>query len=89
MILNDMPDLRDACPVCPPGFPAAALPAGPVTEANGGRLADYQCPACAAAWSTWWDRFGWPIERLIAPVAPEDATRHRDGLDAELRERAA
>ena len=89
MIPNDLPVLADACPVCDPGTAGAAPPIGSVTEVNGGRLTDHQCPGCATAWSTWWDRFGWPIERLIAPVAPEDATRHRDGLDAELRERAA
>jgi hypothetical protein len=89
MIPSDLPALIDACPVCPPGEPEASLPVGPVSEVNGGRVADYQCSSCETAWSTWWDRWGWVVERLIAPVSPEQADRHRADLAAELRREAA
>jgi len=85
MIPNDLPDLRDACPACPPGDAPAALPVTPAAEINGHRVADYQCTACETAWTAAFDRYGWPVERLIAPVAPEQAARHRDELAAELR----
>jgi hypothetical protein len=77
MIPNDLPALADACPVCPPGEADASLPVGPVTEVNGGRVADYQCSACETAWSAWSDRFGFVHDRLIAPVSPEQAEQHR------------
>ena len=89
MIRNDLPVLADACPVCPPGIPDAAQPIGPVLEVNGGRVADYQCPACETAWSAFFDRYGFPIgPRLIAPVTSEQAGRHRDSLAAELKRAA-
>jgi len=88
MIPNDLPVLADACPVCPPGIPDASLPIGPVLEVNGGRVADYQCSACETAWSAFFDRWGFPIDRLIAPVSSELAARHRDSLAAELKRAA-
>ena len=77
--------LIDACPVCPPGLPDASLPVGPVREVNGGRVADYQCSSCGTAWSAWFDRWNFAIDRLIAPVSPELAVRHRADLAAGLR----
>ena len=64
--------MTDACPVCQPGIPyaALALAAEPV---NGGTLASYECGTCMTAWQTWFDRYGWPMDRLIAPVAARAA----------------
>jgi hypothetical protein len=62
-------DPPDACPACPPGIPDAALPVGPVTEADGGLVADYECSSCGCAWSALFDEHWWPVERIIAPVA--------------------
>jgi hypothetical protein len=80
--------LADACPVCPPGIPDASLPIGPVLEVNGGRVADYQCSSCETAWSAFFDRWGFPIDRLIAPVTSEQAGRHRNVLAEALRSAA-
>jgi hypothetical protein len=74
----------DACPVCQPGIPDAALPLSS-EDANGGRVTDHQCASCGTAWSTFWDRHGWPIERLIAPVSPEQAAEHREVLERALK----
>ena len=67
--------IPDACPACPPGIPDASLPVGPVAEVNGGRVADYECACCGTAWSTWWDRYGFPLDRMTAPVSPSDRNR--------------
>ena len=67
MMILDPPD---ACPSCQPGIPDAALPLS-VTEAGDGRVADYQCASCGTAWTTLFDRHGWVVERLIAPVATD------------------
>ena len=88
-IPNDIPVLADACPACPPGIPDAALPVGPVAEVDGGRVADYECSSCGCAWSTWWDRYGFPVDRLLAPVSPDRASRNRDVLAEALRGEAA
>ena len=58
----------DACPVCDPGVPDAALPVADPEPVNGGTLASYECGTCRTAWQTWFDAFGWPIDRSIAPV---------------------
>jgi hypothetical protein len=83
----DAPEiLIDACPVCPPGIPDASLPVGPVRESGGGRVADFQCTGCGTAWSAWFDRHGFAIDRRIAPVSPEQANRHRADLAAGIRD---
>jgi hypothetical protein len=76
--------LADACPACQPGVPDAspALTSEPV---NGGALTTHQCEACGTAWETFW-RDGWPVDRLIAPVAPDDAEIHRGVLTEALDE---
>lgn len=68
-------DLRDACPLCQPGFPDASHPVGTVTEVPGGRVADFECTDCGTAWTSWLDRFGFVHARLIAPVAGQSARR--------------
>lgn len=78
----------DACPACPPGIPDAAPALAPPEPANGGSVTAHQCEACGTAWETFW-RDGWPIDRLIAPVTPEQAGRHRDELGAAMSGRAA
>ena len=63
----------DACPQCDPGIPPASLPVGPVTETDGGRVADYECSCCGIGWTAWFDEFGWVVERLTAPVVTREA----------------
>lgn len=80
----------DACPVCAPGIPDASPAIGAPEIVPGGTLTAHQCEACETAWSTFW-RDGWPVDRLIAPVAADDAELHRDvlshALDEQDRER--
>jgi hypothetical protein len=83
--------LADACPVCPPPFDHDACPAaGEPEEVSGGTVTSHQCGLCGSAWSAFW-RDGWVIDRLIAPVAPDDAGLHRgvltEALDEHARER--
>ncbi len=82
----------DFCPVCPPGLPDAAPPLGPPEAVNGGQVTSHECGTCGAGWSTWWHD-GWPVDRLLAPVAPErtaaNARDLRDELKAQARERRA
>ena len=75
----------DACPVCQPGIPDASLSLSEPEDVNGGQVTDHQCASCGTAWSTFWDRYGWPIERLIAPVTPDWAAEHRAALERALR----
>jgi hypothetical protein len=86
---SPMDQYPDACPVCDPGIPEAALPVGDPEEANGGTLSSYECGACGTAWQTWFDRYGWPVDRSIAPVGPVQAQQHREALAAELKRRSA
>jgi hypothetical protein len=60
----------DACPSCDPGIPDVSLPVGNPEPAGDGLLASYECGTCWAVWHTWFDRYGWPVDRLLA-VAPE------------------
>ena len=78
----------DACPVCPPGIPDASPPLGPVEFVNGGRVTDHECGSCGTAWSAFW-RDGWAIDRLIAPVSPDQAERNRAVLAEALKRTAA
>jgi hypothetical protein len=78
----------DACPVCQPGIPDASPALAPPEVVPGGTLTAHQCEACGTAWETFW-RDGWPIDRLIAPVTPEQAGRHRAELGAAMSRRAA
>lgn len=66
----------DACPSCPPGIPPASPAAGSPEQVPEGTVTDHQCEVCEVAWSTLWQE-GWPVERLIAPVADalEEAAR--------------
>lgn len=73
----------DACPVCYPGDHLAVQPCWAV-PANCGVLARYDCPVCRTVWETWWDGDGWPVDRLIAPVTPEQAARNRQVLAGAL-----
>jgi hypothetical protein len=80
------PDLIDACQVCPPPFDHDGCPAiGAPEKVSGGILTDHQCGVCGTAWSTFW-RDGWPVDRLIAPVAAGDAELHHDVLGHALDE---
>jgi hypothetical protein len=62
----------DACPVCPPGIPDASPSIGAPETAPEGAVTAHQCGTCETAWNTLW-REGWPVDRLIAPVSPEQA----------------
>ena len=59
----------DACqsPDCHPGIADALVPVGPVLDVDGGKVADYECPGCSA-WTTKFDMWGWPIERMAADI---------------------
>ena len=78
----------DACPACDPGDPPASLPVGTPEQVPGGEVTAHQCAVCGTAWETFW-REGWPIDRLIAPVSPERAERHRADLERALKQAAA
>jgi hypothetical protein len=78
----------DACPVCPPGDHDACLPVGIPEPVNGGMLADYQHGYCGTAWTTWFTQDGWPVERSIAPVSPEQAAGNCELLELALDEQA-
>ena len=85
MTATDILTPADACPVCDPGIPEASLPIGPAELVNGGQVTNHQCASCGTAWSTFWDRYGWPVDRLIAPVSTESATEHREVLERVLK----
>ena len=78
-------DYADACPVCDPGDPPASPPVGYPRRVRGGLITAHQCAVCEAAWETFW-REGWPIDRLIAPVSPEQAEQNRKALDKAMKE---
>jgi hypothetical protein len=84
MAAHPMPGHGDACPVCLPGDHPATQPYRAV-PANRGVLASYECAACGTVWETWFDGDGWPIDRLIAPVTPEQAARNRRALADALK----
>jgi hypothetical protein len=71
-----MTDLTDACPVCQPGVPPASLPVGDPLSVPGGVVTAHECVLCGAAWETFW-REGWPVDRMLAPVSPDQAARNR------------
>jgi hypothetical protein len=81
-------NFADACPACAPGDPSASPPVGIPERVAGGTVTAHECALCQAAWNTFW-REGWPIERLIAPVAPEQAERNRAALEDALKDRSA
>ena len=63
----------DACPSCDPGVPDPSLPAGDPEPVDGGIAYPYQCDVCHIGWTTVFDEFGWPLDRLTAPVVPAAA----------------
>ena len=65
MTVIELPPV-DACPACPDN--PACLPLVSVPS-DGGVIAGYWCGACGMAWSTAFDRFGWPVDRSVAPPA--------------------
>jgi hypothetical protein len=77
--LEQQPLLIDACPVCQPGIPKASTPKD-AQAVNGGSLASYECGTCETTWRTWWDCHGWPVDRRIEPVTPDQAAQNRDIL---------
>lgn len=81
-------DLTDACPACDPGIPPASPAIGPALNVPGGVITAHECSVCGAAWETYW-RDGWAIDRLLAPVSPEQAGRNRGVLENAARGKAA
>lgn len=81
--------LADACPVCDPGIPPASLAVGEPQTVPGGTITAHECSVCGAAWETFWDHWGWPIDRLLADVTPDQASRNRAALDHATRGEAA
>lgn len=76
----------DACPVCHPGVPDAAQPHA-VEPADGGKtLTTHTCMSCGTSWRTLWGRDGWPVDRLVVPVTPEQASRNASVLMEALGE---
>jgi hypothetical protein len=71
MIATDILDPPDACPSCDPGEHPATAPLS-VEDAGGDILASYQAE-CGTAWQTRFDEYGWPVERMAAPVAERRA----------------
>jgi hypothetical protein len=67
----------DACQSCPPGLPDASPSLGAPEQVPGGVVTAHQCGTCGGAWNTLWQG-GWPVERLLAPVSPDQAGRDRD-----------
>ena len=78
-------DLADACPACPPGIPGASPPIGIPETVPGGVITAHQCGTCEAAWNTFW-RGGWPVDRIMAPVAAARAERNRADLESALKQ---
>lgn len=64
-----VPGLADACPVCLPGDVPAAFP----QPAGDPAVRVYACGYCGARWRTRRDGDGWPVERVLEPVTPEEA----------------
>ena len=66
----------DACPSldCHPGDNPACLPLVSVSS-DGGIIAGYCCGTCGMAWATRFDRFGWPVDRSLAPALGDTAGR--------------
>jgi hypothetical protein len=89
MAAETTPALPDACPVCHPGDAPVAFPSGPVRTTAGGKLAAYACHLCGTIWHTLWHADGWPADRKIEPVTPEQAQRNRTALEESLRPRSA
>lgn len=83
-----MTGLADACPACDPGIPPASPAVGTALQVPGGVITAHECSVCGAAWETFW-RDGWPIDRLLAPVSPDQASRNRAVLDSAARGEAA
>ena len=88
MAADVAPTLPDACPVCHPGDAPVAFPSRE-QRAAGGRLATYACRLCGAIWHTLWHADGWPADRKIEPVTPEQAERNRAVLEESLMPRSA
>ena len=61
----------DTCPACPD--PRPSLPAGDPEPVDGGIAYPYQCGECLIGWTTVFDEFGWPLDRMTAPVVPAAA----------------
>ena len=74
MITAELPPV-DACPSCDPGIPGPALPADDPAPVDGGILASYECELCGTGWTTRFDMYGWPVDRMSVPVSPERAER--------------
>ena len=58
----------DKCPDCPERNPAC-IPLAHL-DLTDGTIAAYWCPSCGMAWATWFDEFGWAMDRSVAPAEP-------------------
>jgi len=55
----------DTCPACPgDNPPCLSLSSRPDGD---GTIASYRCP-CGTAWAARFDRWGWPVNRSVAPA---------------------
>ena len=61
----------DTCPACP-GDNLACLPLSHL-DLPDGTIAAYWHRSCGTAWATFFDRFGWPVDRSVAPAEPARA----------------
>jgi hypothetical protein len=83
--VDTAPALPDACMVCHPGDAPVAFPSR-VQRTAAGRLATYTCRLCGAIWHTLWHEDGWPADRRLEPVTPEQAARNLAGLEESLKQ---
>lgn len=81
-------DMTDACPVCPPPFDRGPCPAIAIQGTPGGTLTAHKCAHCGSSWQLWRDVWGWPVERKLDPVSPEQAEANRLALALALEGRS-
>jgi len=72
--------IPDACPVCPPPFDRGPCPVLAIQAASGGTLTSHECAHCGSSWQLWRDAWGWPVERKLDPISPEQAEANRLAL---------
>ena len=52
-------------------------------------MSEPACRACGTVWRTLWHADGWPVDRKVEPVTPEQAERNKAALGESLKPRSA